>query len=162
MLEVGWGGAGGVKAAGDDAPLARLEQQRDARRHREAGHLFQGERDQSSRPESRSPVGECLSASRRLVVLGDLGGGKTTMLRWMATAYLLRHNEDNAFSQIPDTQTLPKRRWIPVFIRCRDLGDADLCRSFSDFLTQHLYKTELLPDEADVMRAVILDCIAKG
>lgn len=149
-------------AEGDDAALARLEQQRDARRHREAGHLFPGQADQPSRPESRSPVGERLSASRRLVVLGDPGGGTTTMMRWMATAYLLRHHEDNAFSQIPDTQTLPDRRWIPVLIRCRDLGDADLCRSFTDFLTQHLYKTELLPDEADVMRAVILDRIARG
>lgn len=52
-------------AEGDDAALARLEQQRDARRHREAGHLFPGERDQPSRPETRSPIGERLSTSRR-------------------------------------------------------------------------------------------------
>jgi HEAT repeat protein len=49
-----------------------------------------------------------------------------------------------------------------VLIRCRDLGEDDLCRSFTDFLTQHLRKTELLPEDADVMRAVILDRIAKG
>lgn len=49
-----------------------------------------------------------------------------------------------------------------MLIRCRDLGEVDLCRSFTDFLTQHLNKTELLPEEADLMRAVILDRIAKG
>src|ERR1035437_4646692 len=147
---------------GHDLALARLEERREARRHREAGHLLAGDPDEASRPDSRSPVGERLAASRRLVVLGDPGGGKTTMLRWMATAYLLRHKGDNAFSKIPDTETLPDRQWIPVLIRCRDLGDADLCRCFTDFLGQHLRKTELLPEEADVMRAVTLDRIARG
>ena len=84
------------------------------------------------------------------------------MMRWIATAYLLRYRNDPSFKQIPDTQTLPDRRWIPVLIRCRDLGEDDLCRSFTDFLSQHLRKTELLPEDADVMRAVILDRIAKG
>ena len=51
---------------------------------------------------------------------------------------------------------------VPFVCGCRDLGEADLCRSFTDFLSQHLRKTELLPHEADVMRAVILDSIAKG
>jgi len=37
-----------------------------------------------------------------------------------------------------------------------------LCRCFTDFLGQHLNKTELLPDDAGVMKAVILDRIAKG
>ena len=150
------------RGEGDDAALARLEEQREARRHREAGHFFTDEPDWPDRTESRSPVGERLGVSRRLVVLGDPGGGKTTMLRWMATAYLLRHKGDDAFSQIPDTQTLPSQPWIPVLIRCRDLGEVDLCSCFTDFLTQHLNKTELLPEEADVMRAVILDRIAKG
>ena len=150
------------RGEGDDAALARLEEQREARRHREAGHLFADGPDRPDRTESRSPVGERLGASRRLVVLGDPGGGKTTMLRWMATAYLLRHKGDDAFSHIPDTQTLPSQPWIPVLIRCRDLGEADLCRCFTDFLTQHLNKTELLPEEANAMRAVLLDRIANG
>src|ERR1017187_6415457 len=147
---------------GGDSALAGLEERREARRRREAGHLFDGELGEAGQPESRAPVGERLAASRRLVVLGDPGGGKTTMLRWMATAYLLRYKRDGAFGQIPDTETLPAREWIAVLIRCRDLGVADLCRSFVDFLTQHLRKTELLPEEADVMRAVILDRIARG
>jgi HEAT repeat protein len=145
-----------------DAVLARLEEQREARRHREASLLFTDEPDRPDRTVSRCPVGERLGASRRLVVLGDPGSGKTTMLRWMATAFLLRHKGDDEFSQIPDTQTLPSQPWIPVLTRCRDLGEVDLCCCFTDFLSQHLYKTELLPEEAEVVRAVILDRIAKG
>ena len=147
---------------GDDAKLARLEEQRDLRRRREAGHILTEESGRPPPKNVRAPVGERLGISGRLVVLGDPGGGKTTMLRWMATAYLLRHKGDAAFSQVPDTETLPAKPWIPVLIRCRDLGKDDLCRCFKDFLTQHLNKTKLLPADAEVMRTVILDHLAKG
>ncbi|MBF0178497.1 MAG: hypothetical protein HQM03_00565 [Magnetococcales bacterium] len=49
-----------------------------------------------------------------------------------------------------------------VLIRCRDLGREDLSRSFGDFLTQHLNKTELLPEDATVMRGIILERITRG
>jgi HEAT repeat protein len=146
----------------DSAQLAQLEQQRDTRRHREAGHLLPGESELRYRDVPQLPVGECLSTSRRLVVLGDPGGGKTTMLRWMATAYLLRYSEQPATDDIPDIHTLPDQHWIPVLIRCRDIGPEDLCRCFTDFLRQHLHKTALLPRDADVMQAVILDRMAQG
>jgi hypothetical protein len=145
----------------DEEMLARIEFERESRRRREAGHLAIDESNQRGQ-KTEAPVGERLATSRRLVVLGDPGGGKTTMLRWMATAYLLRHKGDDAFSQVPDTETLPAKPWIPVLIRCRDLGEADLCRCFVDFLAQHLNKTELQPDAADVMWAVILERIANG
>ena len=146
---------------GDDAILARMELEREARRHREAGHSLRDAPDQSHQV-SRLSVGQCLSASRRLVVLGDPGGGKTTMLRWMATAFLLRLTGDSSFAQIPDTETLSVDNFIPVLIRCRDIGADDLCRCFADFLRQHLHKTELRPEDADVMLAIILDRIATG
>lgn len=147
---------------GDDADsaLARLEMKRSERRRREAGHV---QRD--SRPLTKSPrlsIGKALRRSRRIVVLGDPGAGKTTMLRWMATAYVLRQKKDPAYEQLPDTTSLPAKSLIPVLIRCRDLGDEDLCRSFNDFLSQHLYKTELLPDQAKVMKDIVLDRIARG
>ena len=113
--------------------LSGLEEQREFRRHREAGHLFAGEPDRPDDAKSRYSVGERLGVSQRLVVLGDPGGGKTTMLRWMATAYLLLHKGDDAFNQLPDTKTLPGTSWMPVLIRCRDLGEADQCRTSLSF-----------------------------
>lgn len=143
-----------------DAQLEKLEERYEARRRREVEggmpYLV------SARNANAWPIGKHLEKSPRLVVLGEPGGGKTTLLRWMATAYLLKRMQDSAFGDLPDTATLPVREWIPVLIRCRDLGDADLCRSFPDFLSQHLNKSDLLPDEARVMRSVILDRIAKG
>lgn len=146
--------------ANADELLARLETRRDQHRRREAGYLAP---DEAEAPvERRVTVGQQLAASNRLVVLGDPGGGKTTMMRWMATAYLLRHRGDDAFRYLPDTETLPDEQWIPVLICCRDLGREDLSRSFDDFLTQHLKKTAPLPEEAAIMRAVILERIANG
>ncbi|MBF0178496.1 MAG: hypothetical protein HQM03_00560 [Magnetococcales bacterium] len=82
--------------------VERVEEAREARRRREAGYSVGSE----EKPQ-KSPVGERLRSVRRLVVLGDPGGGKTTLLRWMATAYLLRFmGEEGAFAGMPDIKIL--------------------------------------------------------
>jgi predicted NACHT family NTPase len=146
----------------DQDSLVNLEQNREASRLRDAGRSEALEWHAISTISEQVAIGERLGAGQRFVVLGDPGGGKTTMLRWLATAYLLRHTSDPAFDQLPDAQTLPAENWIPVLIRCRDIGEEDLCRSFKDVLEMHLNKTELQPKEAQVMSAVILDRLARG
>ena len=146
----------------DQDSLVNLEQNREASRLRDAGRSEALEWHAISTISDQVAIGERLGAGQRFVVLGDPGGGKTTMLRWLATAYLLRHTSDPAFDQLPDAQTLPAENWIPVLIRCRDIGEEDLCRSFKDVLEMHLNKTELQPKQAQVMSAVILDRLARG
>ena len=140
-----------------DAALADMEEERDIRRKREAGYVVPFEEDTVA--PSNEGIGDWLKQFHRLVVLGDPGGGKTTMLRWLATAMLLRYRGDPAVQQLPDMATLPDQQWIPVLIRCRDLGESDLCRSFLDFLGQHLLKSSLHPDKAKIMHALILERI---
>jgi len=153
-------------AQDSEKALADIEDRRDQRRLLEAGRVHRDAFAEpvGPRPDSPEhfPIGERLSDARRLVVLGDPGGGKTTALRWMATAYLLRRSNDPAFDALPDTDSLPAEGWIPVLIRCRDLGHEDLCRSFTDIVAQHLRKSELKPDDAVVMKTVVLDSIARG
>jgi len=142
-----------------DDSLKLIERERSLRRSREAGRITtEGERQ---KPRNAG-IGELLKTNQRLVILGDPGGGKTTMLRWLATAMLLRHKNDAALVQLPDVHTLPDESWIPVLIRCRDLGEADLCRSFSEFLKQHLLKSALRPEQATVMHALLLEKIARN
>jgi hypothetical protein len=58
-----------------------------------------------------------LSEYSRLAILAAPGGGKTTLLKRLAIAYAFpdrrRLIDDN----------LPDRSWLPLFIRCRQLGD---------------------------------------
>ncbi len=148
---------------GEIVKLDALESRREKSRRRDAGRLSNDEaKSTTAIDKNRHPVGARLGEALRLVVLGDPGGGKTTLLRWMATAYLLRRKNDPAYPHLPDTATLPNREWLPILIRCRDLGEQDLCRSFRDFLSQHFRKSILADDKADVMYAVVLDAIARG
>ena len=149
-----------IEGEGDES-LLTIEEKRDNLRRIQAGHTDYEHLDMPSN-STRHSIGERLEASRKLVVLGDPGGGKTTMLRWLATAYLLKIRKDPAYNKLPDISTLPDKKWIPVLIRCRDLGRDDLCRCFKDFLTQHLHKNKLLPEDADIMLALILEGLAKG
>jgi len=89
---------------GDAAP-ARVEVRRPPHRIREAGHRLAGEAGMPDRSKPHVPVGERLAKAHRLVVLGDPGGGKSTILCWMATAYLLRYKGDAALSEFPDVET---------------------------------------------------------
>ena len=151
----------GRQRSGQHSLLRKFERMRSSRRLSEAGHL-QDLEAHSPTSGSRAAVGERLVRARRLVILGDPGGGKTTLLRWMATAYILRFRGDEMLGGLPDVATLPRRKWLPILIRCRDLGEADLCRSFPEFLAQQLRNSELLPEDAAVMSTVILGAIAEG
>ncbi|MBK7071336.1 MAG: NACHT domain-containing protein [Myxococcales bacterium] len=137
----------------------RVELERDSDEALDADFL---QEDEEHLEEKVVSVGNAVNQRRRIVVLGEPGGGKTTMLRWMATAYLLRMKNDPAIDMLPDVEGLPSVEWLPVLIRCRDLGDADLCRSFQDFLAQHLRKSELFPDEADIMLSLVMERLATG
>lgn len=67
--------------------------------------------------EEREPVGKVLSEHSRLAILATPGGGKTTLLKRLAVAYAF----PDRIRLIDDK--LPDRLWLPLFIRCRQLGE---------------------------------------
>ena len=103
----------------------------------------------------RVPIGTRLAKSRRLVVLGDPGAGKTTMLRWIATAYLLRLKGDSEWKDLPDIATLPDENWLPIIIRCRDLDESCLQGALDDFLCFTLRKAEISEEECEALRELL-------
>ena len=142
--------------------LSFLEDERVRRQKIAAGRIQSGSFETDSPNKMELSVGLKLQTDIKLVILGDPGGGKTTMLRWLATAYLLRLTGEDSFLKLPDIDTLPAKSLLPILIRCRDLGEQDLARCFDDFLCQHLKKTELLPEQAEVMKALILERMVDG
>ncbi|MFF5495610.1 NACHT domain-containing protein [Streptomyces aquilus] len=88
--------------------------------------------------ETRFSIGARLRESKRLVVLGDPGAGKSTMLRWIATAYLLRLKADPDRQELPDVGTLPDADWLPLLIRCREIDEGRGLGSLEDIIRRQL------------------------
>ena len=65
----------------------------------------------------RKPLGEVLATHNRLAILGPPGAGKSTLIKRLAVAYI-----DPARRAALDDQ-LPSRTWLPILIRCRELGE---------------------------------------
>ncbi|WP_291717356.1 NACHT domain-containing protein [Magnetospirillum sp. 64-120] len=99
------------------------------------------------------PVGERLGAAGRLMILGDPGAGKTTLTRWIATAYLLRLKADPALAELPDVATLPEADLLPIVIRCRDLDGKT--GTLEQMLTRTLRAAELSTQEAKDVTAFL-------
>ncbi len=133
----------------------------DIERRRQAS-LRRRPRGRPDEPGNRVAVGERLAKARRLVVLGDPGAGKSTLIRWIATAYLLRLRQDPDWKQLPDVRTLPDEDWLPIVVRCRDLDPSSIRGCFDDVLRHTLRKSEMLAGEVDPLRTVLRARLEEG
>jgi hypothetical protein len=62
-------------------------------------------------------VGELLEHSQHLAFLAKPGGGKSTLVKRLATAYAF----PSRLKEVADG--LPERDWLPLILRCRELRD---------------------------------------
>jgi len=139
--------------------LEKLESRREKQRLYAAGRF--GDLSQGT-DLTRVSVGERIDVAQRLVVLGDPGAGKTTLIRWLVTAYLLKMKADPDFAELPDVTTLPDKDWLPVLIRCRELDESCFTGALDDILRQTLRKAQMTEQEADILLAVLREQLADG
>ena len=138
--------------------LQKIESARASRRQREAGRTAAAR----TLNDKREPIGDLLGTWRRIVVLGDPGGGKSTLMRWLATAYLLRLKNDQHAENMPDIATLPKVDFLPIVIQCRYLDHGALTGALDDMLRQTLRKSEMSPEEAEALPVVLRNRLSEG
>jgi hypothetical protein len=137
-----------------EADLEKIEEQREKMR-------MQRIKDEEE-DKNRVPAGERLAKSGRMVLLGDPGAGKTTLIRWIATAYLLRLKQDPAYKDLPDVATLPGKDWLPIVIRCRDLDESCKTGSIDDVLCETFRKSQMAAEEIASLQAVIREMLVQG
>ncbi len=103
--------------------------------------------------DPQSPLGEALREARRLVILGDPGAGKTTLVHWLATTYLRKMTTSPIeWIQLPEVSTLPNDRLLPIVISCRDLDPASTAAALDDFLRHTLHQAGMSEsDTADLL-----------
>jgi len=129
-----------------DKALDDLEMQREQERLHSAGRTKIGRKTtlRVSIGERLQQKGYSSETVAHFMMLGDPGAGKTTLIRWLVTAYLLKMKQDDDFAQLPDVKTLPDRDWLPILIRCRELDEDSLRGGLDDMLRQTLKKAELV------------------
>lgn len=67
--------------------------------------------------QERKHIGQVLSEYPHLTILAAPGGGKSTLLKRLATAYAFPERKKLISDHLPD------RKYLPLFIRCRQLGN---------------------------------------
>jgi hypothetical protein len=173
-----------LQKAQDDETLAALEEDRERRRLTTAGRAAEAPETASKEeaPRERESLGGWLrsvlsrSASSggnvlateeactpRLIILGDPGGGKTTLLRWLATACLMRVTGDPDLARLPDADTLPATDWLPILVRCRELDRTrlDQC-NLEELLRQAVARMELPGIRGDALVALLRTRVDSG
>ncbi len=103
---------------------------------------------------TRQLVGEVLASNIRLAVLAAPGGGKTTLMKRLVTAYAYPERRTKA------EDGLPEREWLPLLVRCRQLG-ASPRTSITDLL-HAIPRLAEMNELADAFVAVVDDALRSG
>jgi len=113
--------------------VASVEQEQMQDLHASAGDIPDQVMPQE---QERQPVGKVLSKCTRLAILAAPGAGKTTLIKRLAVAYAFPERRALIADELPD------KDWLPLLIRCRQLGAA-VSSPISDILCAIAARAEL-------------------
>jgi hypothetical protein len=105
--------------------------------------------------QQRQSVGKVLTRACRFVVLGLPGGGKSTLLKRIATAYAFPERRSLIHDDLPD------RKWMPLFVRCRQLEG--LVRSpITEILAELSQRAEIPTEYKNAFGTSVTRCLQSG
>jgi len=101
------------------------------------------------------PISKLLLPSVRLALLAPPGGGKSTLLKRIATEYGFAERTTKFADR------MPTHDWLPLVVRCRDLRD-QARQPFIKILEQLPAQMSMLPEPAVAFRAHIHESLQLG
>ncbi len=105
--------------------------------------------------EKPLPIGTLLADHPCLALLAAPGGGKSTLLKRLATAYAMPER----LNQVDDH--LPEQNWLPLLLRCRDLGQQ--ARQPVLTLLQHICQCAVMsPEQTTLFQETIHTALRAG
>lgn len=105
--------------------------------------------------EKPLPIGTLLADHPCLALLAAPGGGKSTLLKRLATAYAMPER----LNQVDDH--LPAQNWLPLLLRCRDLGQQ--ARQPVLTLLQHICQCAAMsPEQTTLFQETIHTALRAG
>jgi len=110
--------------------------------------------DITGEEKERQPIGPVLADHQRLALLAAPGGGKSTLIKRLAIAYV----DSARRSHVADD--LPQVNWLPLFFRCRELRG--LARGSFAELLEALSQREPVRQYARIFRAYIDRALLAG
>lgn len=105
--------------------------------------------------QAREPIGEVLARTQRIGLLSSPGGGKSTLLKRLVVAYAFPERRGAS------EDSLPERRWLPLFVRCRDLG-ASVRNPILKVLMEIAERSEMDSELADAFAVLVCDSLRNG
>lgn len=102
----------------------------------------------------RIGIGDILKTNSRLAILAKPGGGKSTLIKRLAIAYAFPSRR-----KLVD-DNLPKEKWFPIFIRCRELGD-NVTSSITEIIHNIPNRAEISDCTASFI-SIISNALQKG
>ena len=103
-------------------------------------------------------IGEILNEKSKLAILAKPGGGKSTLIKRIATAYAFPERRE----LIDDD--LPNKNWFPIFLRCRELGDR-ITESITDIIHNIPNRAEIkatIPSAVEDFSIIVSETLQNG
>lgn len=121
-----------------------------------------------SQNECIHSLGERLDVAPRIVIVGDPGCGKTTLLASVAYRYALQalpEDQRACFPNNPDTHsTFPERLWVPVVLSCRELLDThfDSSGGIKNLIEYQLRTQGYAPEDTELLSTALSSKLRAG
>lgn len=121
-----------------------------------------------SQNECIHSLGERLDVAPRIVIVGDPGCGKTTLLASVAYRYALQalpEDQRACFPNNPDTHsTFPERLWVPVVLSCRELLDThfDSSGGLKNLIEYQLRTQGYAPEDTELLSTALSSKLRAG